>query len=63
MAPGYIECMPSKQHFTALPSRDESRAIAQKHFEEYITRPIEDKPFVAEETLAERDWLWGRWTQ
>ncbi len=63
MATGYIERVPSKQYFTALPSREESRAIAQKHFEEYVTRPIEDKPFVAEETLTERDRLWGRWTQ
>lgn len=63
MAAGHVERVLSKQHFTALPSREESRAIAQKHFEEYVTRPIEDKPFVAEETLTERDRLWGRWTQ
>lgn len=63
MATGKLERVLSKQHFTALPSREESRAIAQKHFEEYAEQPIEDKPFVAEETLTERDRLWGRWTQ
>ncbi|KAI1145463.1 hypothetical protein F4825DRAFT_443822 [Nemania diffusa] len=63
MATSYDEPMPSKQHFTALPSREESRMIAQKHFEEYVVRPIEDKPFVAEDTQKERDRLWERWTQ
>ncbi|KAI1409856.1 hypothetical protein F5Y13DRAFT_192862 [Hypoxylon sp. FL1857] len=59
MSMGHVELLLSKQYFTALPSRDESRAIAQKHFQEYIERPIEDKPFVADETLTERDRLWG----
>ncbi|KAI3326529.1 hypothetical protein HD806DRAFT_410130 [Xylariaceae sp. AK1471] len=63
MATRHVEPAPSKQHFTALPSREESRTIAQKHFEEYVVRPIDDKPFVAEETQTERDRLWGRWTQ
>ncbi|KAI0388289.1 hypothetical protein F5Y17DRAFT_463852 [Xylariaceae sp. FL0594] len=50
------------QHFTSLPSREEGKTIAQKHFDEYIARPIEDKPFVAEDTQKERDRLWRRWT-
>ncbi|KAI0552669.1 hypothetical protein F4679DRAFT_533467 [Xylaria curta] len=40
----------SKQHFTALPSREESRMIAQKHFKEYFGQPIEDKPFDIRDT-------------
>ncbi|KAJ3573686.1 hypothetical protein NPX13_g4609 [Xylaria arbuscula] len=63
MATSDFEPAFSKQHFTALPSREESRTIAQKHFEEYVGQPIEDKPFVAEDTQKERDRLWGRWTQ
>ncbi|KAI0902857.1 hypothetical protein F4823DRAFT_620744 [Ustulina deusta] len=62
MATSYDEPMLYKQHFTALPSREKSRTIAQKHFEEYVVRPIEDKPFVAEDTQKERDRLWERWT-
>jgi hypothetical protein len=57
MVSSSIKPMPFKQHFTALPSREESRMIAQKHFEEYVVRPIEDKPFVAEDTQKERDRL------
>ncbi|KAI0389545.1 hypothetical protein F5Y17DRAFT_448484, partial [Xylariaceae sp. FL0594] len=52
----------SAQHFTSLPSREEGKTIAQKHFDEYIARPIEDKPFVVEDTQKERDRLWRRWT-
>ncbi|KAI0804888.1 hypothetical protein GGR55DRAFT_304735 [Xylaria sp. FL0064] len=63
MATSDLEPALSKQHFTALPSREESRTIAQKHFEEYVGQPIEDKPFVAEDTQKERDRLWGCWTQ
>jgi hypothetical protein len=64
MATGHVKPTSSAQHFTALPSRKVSRTIAQKHFDEYIMRPIEDKPFVAKDTQKKNEiGFGGRWTQ
>lgn len=44
-------------------SQEAREKLALTHFEEYLSRPIDDKPFVAEDTLKERERLWHLWTQ
>ncbi|KAI6082452.1 hypothetical protein F4821DRAFT_247161 [Hypoxylon rubiginosum] len=44
-------------------SQDARKKAALAHLEEYLSRPIDDKPFVGDDTLKERDRLWCAWTQ
>ncbi|RYP01717.1 hypothetical protein DL764_006110 [Monosporascus ibericus] len=44
-------------------SEEAMKQTALAHFEEYLSRPVDDKPFVAEDTQKERDRLWQNWTR
>lgn len=48
---------------STIASQDARKKAALSHFEEYLSRPIDDKPFVADATSKERDRLWLNWTQ
>ncbi|RYO83194.1 hypothetical protein DL762_006239 [Monosporascus cannonballus] len=44
-------------------SEEAMKQTALAHLEEYLSRPVDDKPFVAEDTQKERDRLWQNWTR
>ncbi|RYO80969.1 hypothetical protein DL762_007375 [Monosporascus cannonballus] len=44
-------------------SKEAMKQTALTHLEEYLSRPVDDKPFVAEDTQKERDRLWQNWTR
>ncbi|RYP64095.1 hypothetical protein DL771_008954 [Monosporascus sp. 5C6A] len=49
--------------FSKEAKKQTKKQTALAHLEEYLSRPIDDKPFVADDTLKERDRLWQNWTQ
>jgi hypothetical protein len=44
------------------PLSDEARrSLALQHYTDHLSQPDADMPFVAPETMVERDRLWQRW--
>ncbi|KAK7972355.1 hypothetical protein PG988_006489 [Apiospora saccharicola] len=44
-------------------SDEERKSLALRYYNDHLSQPGNDKPFVAKETLAERDRIWNRWNK